>query len=220
MTDLLSLYRHRFPEADLPAKYRIWQVLCREFFQAHVKQDGSLLDLACGYGEFINNIQAAEKYAVDLNPDSPRFVKPPITFRKTLADQLDFLPDSSIDTVFTSNFLEHLPDKSALSNIFNEVKRVLRPGGHFLILGPNIRYLPGEYWDFYDHHLALSHLSLAEGLAMHGFVVERVVDRFLPYTTRSSLPQAPWLVSLYLKFPLVWKILGKQFFVVAVKSEA
>lgn len=218
MTDLVSLYRHRFPEADLPAKYGIWQVLCRDYFQQFVKPDGSLLDLACGYGEFVNNIRAAQKYAVDLNPDSPRFVHPPVTFKGTRADQLDFLPDDTLDTVFTSNFLEHLPDKAALSAVFNEVRRVLKPGGRFLVLGPNIRYLPGAYWDFYDHHLALSHQSLEEGLALHGFQAELVVDRFLPYTTRSALPQAPWLVSLYLKAPPIWKLLGKQFFVVARKA--
>ena len=31
-------------------------------------------------------------------------------------------------------------------------------------MGPNIRYLAAEYWDFYDHYLPLSHLSLEEGL--------------------------------------------------------
>jgi hypothetical protein len=45
-----------------------------------------------------------------------------------------------------------------------------------------------------------------------------VIPRFLPYTTKSRLPQAPWLVSLYLRFPLVWRILGKQTLVVASKA--
>ena len=41
-------------------------------------------------------------------------------------------------------------------------------------MGPNIRYLADRYWDFYDHHLALSHLSLEEGLVQAGYRVDRV----------------------------------------------
>jgi hypothetical protein len=45
-----------------------------------------------------------------------------------------------------------------------------------------------------------------------------VVTRFLPYTTKSPLPQAPWLVRLYLKVPLAWWFLGKQSLVIAEKQ--
>ena len=55
-----------------------------------------------------------------------------------------------------------------------------------MIMGPNLRYLPGEYWDFYDHHLGLTHASLCEILAIKGFQIERCVDRFLPYTTQGA----------------------------------
>jgi hypothetical protein len=54
-------------------------------------------------------------------------------------------------------------------------------------MGPNIRYAYREYWDYYDHYLPLSHLSLGEGLTQAGFAVERVSPRFLPYTMKSSL---------------------------------
>jgi hypothetical protein len=76
----------------------------------------------------------------------------------------------------------------------------------------------GAYWDFYDHHLPLTHNSLFEGLAIHGFIVDLIIDRFLPYTTKSSLPAHPWLISLYFKMPFVWPIFGRQFFVVARKE--
>jgi hypothetical protein len=52
---------------------------------------------------------------------------------------------------------------------------------------------------------------------MAGLEPRVVIPKFLPYTTKSRLPQAPWLVSLYLKIPLAWHILGKQALVVAYK---
>jgi len=220
MNDLAALYRNRFSEADLPGKRRIWEVLCRDFFQQYVSPDDSVLDIAAGYGEFINNIRSGRKFAVDLNPDTTEFLDDDVTFHQTAADQLTAFPDNVLDVVFTSNFLEHLPDKAALSRVFAEINRVLRPGGKVLIMGPNIRCIPGAYWDFFDHTLALSHATVAEGLLLHGFALDRVVDRFLPYTTRTALPQHPLLVSLYLKFPLAWKILGAQFFIVGHKELA
>jgi hypothetical protein len=44
-----------------------------------------------------------------------------------------------------------------------------------------------------------------------------IVPRFLPYTTRSALPQHQMLVALYLKIPILWRFLGKQFLVVGQK---
>lgn len=213
------LYRHRFSESELPAKNAIWKVLCRHFFQRYVDADkDTVLDLACGYGEFINNIKAKRKIAVDLNPDSPASLAPGIEFHATRANELGPIPDGSVDVVFTSNFFEHLPSKTVLSEVLREVHRMLRPGGKLIAMGPNIRYLPGEYWDFIDHHLPLSERSLAEALSISGFEMVQVVDRFLPYTTQSRLPQAAWLVRAYLLMPISWRFLGKQFLVIARKT--
>jgi hypothetical protein len=55
---------------------------------------------------------------------------------------------------------------------------------------------------------------------MQGFDIELCIDRFLPYSTQGSLPTHPWLVRLYLHVPLVWKLLGKQFLVVASKPKS
>jgi ubiquinone/menaquinone biosynthesis C-methylase UbiE len=216
-TDLASLYRHRFAEDERENKIRIWNVLCKDLFQSIVGDNKVVLDLACGYGEFINSIAAQKKYGVDLNPDSEKFVSRDVTLLKTAANRIP-LEANSVDVVFTSNFLEHLKTKEACNEVFLEVKRVLNSGGKFIIMGPNIRYLAAKYWDFYDHHLPLSHLSLAEGLSQSGYRIERMIPRFLPYTTiKTLLPQHPSLVALYLKVPLVWSILGRQFLAVAIK---
>ena len=214
MTDLASLYRQRFDADELEERRRLWRVLCRSFFQRHVPRDARLLDLACGYGEFLWGIEARTKHGLDLNPDSARYLPPGVTFHAGSAERVP-LPDASLDLVFCSNFLEHLPDKAAAGRVFAEVLRLLRPGGRFLVLGPNMRAVPAAYWDFWDHHLPLSDKSLAEGLLLAGFELEQVIPRFLPYSTKSHLPRADWLVASYLRLPLARRLLGKQFFVVA-----
>lgn len=217
MDELSSIYKARFSNTGLEKRKRVWNVLCSRFFQGYVPRSSTILDLACGYGEFINNIGASKKYAIDLNPDAPKFLEPDITFRLAPAYDLSHLASDSLDRVFTSNFLEHLPDKAACNAVLKEVRRVLKPGGQFMILGPNIRYAYREYWDYYDHYLPLSHLSLAEGLMLTGYTPKTIIDRFLPYTMNNTAPTADWIIDLYLRLPLAWKIFGKQFFVVAEK---
>jgi len=215
--NLSALYRNRFPEEELARKTAIWKVLCQRFFHRFVKPDATVVDLACGYGEFINNIDAGEKIALDLNEDARLHLDRGVRFERVNASEVGRLLDGRADVVFTSNFLEHLADRQALEELLDQVLLALKPGGRFMVMGPNLRYLPGRYWDFYDHTLGLTHLSLSEVLELKGFRIETCVDRFLPYTTRGALPTHPALVRAYLALPAVWRFLGKQFFIAACK---
>lgn len=218
--ELDKLYHQRFPEAELAQKQAIWQVLCTGYFSRYVKPTDTVVDIGAGYCEFINNIVAARKIAVDLNPDVRRFAKPEVEIVNESCTAIGRLDADSVDAVFMSNFLEHLPNKDMVLDTFRETRRILKPGGRVIVLQPNIRYLPGEYWDFFDHHTPLTERSLVEGLQLAGLDPTVVIARFLPYTTKSRLPKAAWLVSLYLKFPLAWRFLGKQALVVATKPGA
>lgn len=215
--NLSELYKIRFAEKELPRKNAIWRVICNEYLQNFVKPTDTVVDVACGYGEFLNNIHANKKIAVDLNADAKAFLDADVEYFQCEATNLSSVVSGTADTIFTSNFLEHLRGKKVLEEFLDQVMIALKPGGKFIILGPNLRYLPGQYWDFYDHHLGLTHLSLGEVLQLKGFTIDTCIDRFLPFTTQGALPTHPRLVWLYLKFPLIWKILGKQFLIVAIK---
>ena len=215
--ELSELYKIRFASEELPRKNAIWKVICSKYIQKFIKPSDTVVDIACGYGEFLNNIQAARKIAVDLNPDSKTFLGKDVEFHNVSADKLSDIITNGTDAVFTSNFLEHLPNKEALDVILSSIYASLKPGGRYIIFGPNLRYLPGQYWDFYDHHLGLTHLSLGEALQLKGFKIKTCVPRFLPYTTQGALPTHPFLVDLYLRMPFAWPIFGKQFFIVAEK---
>jgi len=216
--DLPQLYRTRFSQQDRTRKYALWKVLCEQFLQRYVRPSDVVVDLGAGYGEFINHIHCARKYAVDLNDETEHAVGPDVTFLKRRASQLSEIPTGSVDVVFTSNFFEHMTSKDELLSTLREAKRLLRPGGQIVILQPNIKYAYREYWDFLDHHIALSHESMAEALELTGFTVRECRPRFMPFSTKSSLPQSPLLVSIYLRItPLQW-LLGKQMFLVAAST--
>ncbi|QBG87102.1 class I SAM-dependent methyltransferase [Xanthomonas oryzae] len=217
--DLDVLYQHRFPKEELANKNRIWQVLCTQYFSRFVKPNETVVDIGAGYCEFINNIPAAHKIAVDLNPDVRRFAADGIRVINESCIAVSSIPSASVDAVFMSNFLEHLPTKDLVLQTLRESARMLKPGGRVIILQPNIRFLYDEYWDYLDHHTALSDRSLVEGVLMAGLEPQVVIPKFLPYTTKSRLPQAAWLVALYLRIPLAWHILGKQALVVAYKRD-
>jgi 2-polyprenyl-3-methyl-5-hydroxy-6-metoxy-1,4-benzoquinol methylase len=211
------LYHDRFSEDERARKLELWRILCAAFFQRYVRPDDVVLDLGAGYCEFINHIRCRSKYAVDLNPDTRSCASPDVTVLSTTSSRLDMLADGSVDVVFASNFFEHLPDKREFLATLGELRRVLRPGtGRLLILQPNIRLLHGAYWDFLDHHLALTDRSLAEAVRMAGLEPVEIRVRFLPYTTKSRFPQHALLVRAYLLLkPLQW-LFGKQTWMVAV----
>lgn len=214
---LPALYRRRFSEADRRRKAALWRMLCEQFLQRYVRPTDTALDLGAGYGDFINNIRCAKKYAVDLNDDTAGALDRDVVFLKRPAWQLDELTGDSVDVAFASNFFEHLATKDDLLATLRELRRVLRPRGRLLVLQPNIRYAYREYWDFFDHYLPLSHESLTEALELSGFRVVELRPRFLPYTTKSRLPQPAWLLYIYLRLRPLHRLFGKQMFVVAEK---
>lgn len=212
--ELAALYEARFSDREIHDKHVLWSTLCRSFLQQYVPEDGTVVDLGAGNCEFINAIQARRKIAVDLNADTGRWAAPGVEFLQVSSSQMGSLQDASVDTVFSSNFFEHLPDKPALLATLKESHRVLRPGGRIAVLMPNIRYVGARYWDYLDHYLPLTHLSLVEALQVSGFEVDRVIPRFLPYTVKGArVPVKAWLIRLYLRFPPAWHVMGGQMFV-------
>lgn len=216
--DVKALYARRFDERDRAWKAVVWKLLWTEAFRRYVRPDDVVLDVGAGDCDFINAVEARRRIAVDLNPDMAVHAAEGVETHVARAERLDFVDDGSVDVAFTSNFLEHLPDKAAVLAVLREVKRVLRPGGTFLLVGPNVRFLPGAYWDYFDHHVPLTDKSVAEALHLEGFEVAHVEPRFLPYTVKSRLPRAAFLVKGYLRTRRVFApVVGKQFFVVAKK---
>jgi SAM-dependent methyltransferase len=214
--ELKRIYARRFAQTAA-YRNRVWQLLTSSFFNRWIAPTDVVLDLGCGYGEFINNVTAACKYGMDLNADARKHLAKQVTFLEQDCSTAWAVPEGSLDVVFTSNFFEHLPDKQSLSSTLRQAYRGLRAGGRLIAMGPNIKYIHGAYWDFYDHHTCLTEQSLAEALEIEGFVLEKVVARFLPYTLVNSREYPLSWIRLYLALPWLWWTKGRQFLVIAKK---
>jgi SAM-dependent methyltransferase len=210
--DLMHLYRARFKGI---AEYRgkMWDVLTA-FFERWIPPDGAVLDLGCGYCEFINKVHCQQKFGMDLNPDSVRFAETATIVEQDCSQPWP-LKTASLDVVFTSNFFEHLPTKGMLESTLIQAFRCLKPGGRLIAMGPNIRYLAGTYWDFFDHYLPLTEKALVEVLTKVDFEMERCHDKFMPYTAVGKRQYPMGAIRAYLALPLAWRFLGKQFLVIA-----
>lgn len=212
--ELSKIYHRRFVRTAA-YRNRVWEVLTRSFFSRWVKPGDAVLDLGCGYGEFVNNIAAGRKLAMDLNPDAPAHLASGVEFLHQDCSQPWPAAAEGLDVVFTSNFFEHLPDKEALNRTLREALRCLKPGGRLIALGPNIKFLHGQYWDFYDHHIYLTEASLGEAMEVEGYEIEFIAPRFLPFTMVEAPEYPMGFVRTFIRVPLLWKIFGKQFLVVA-----
>lgn len=214
--ELDAIYARRFASTEA-RRNQVWQVLTRHFFQQWVRATDVVLDLGTGYCEFINNIMAAGKYALDLNPLTPQKAASDVKVITQDISETWHLPAESVNVVFTSNFFEHLSSKQELKHCLCEAYRVLKVKGLLIAMGPNIRCSYDVYWDFFDHALPLSDRSIVEGAELAGFRVERIIPRFLPFTMQRWFATHSFLIYCYLSIPLAWRVLGKQFLVVARK---
>jgi SAM-dependent methyltransferase len=106
--------------------------------RGYVRPEASVLDLGCGRGGVVELFWRDVKLAVGLDPDAPSLTghrARGMPILRGVGERLPFA-DDSFDLVVSVWVLEHLKEPRL---VFNEVRRVLRPGGHFVFLTPNLR---------------------------------------------------------------------------------
>jgi SAM-dependent methyltransferase len=190
-----------------PRREVVWQALWRYHFRHIVPADGCVLDIGCGYGDFINQVIARRRIALDAWPDFPRYLDAGVEPLVGDVTELRQLADHAVDFAFASNLFEHL-SQSAFAGVLDTLRSKLSPRGTLTILQPNYRYAYREYFDDYTHVTVYSHISIADFLAANGYEVLEVQPRFLPLTVKSRLPVSPWLIRAWLAAPI--KPTGKQ----------
>ncbi len=214
--DLDRIYDYRFKDVDHAKRGMVWQELSRYLFHA-MGAPARVLDPAAGMCEFINQVPAQERWAVDINgPFLEQHASREV--RRVIGDTLTAeLPTDHFDGIFVSNFLEHLGSQEEVARFLTKLHRHMRPGGRIAVMGPNFKFAYREYFDFADHTVVLSELGVAEHLYGAGFEVETIHPRFLPLSFRGRLPVSRPLVRTYLAMPWAWRFFGKQFLLIARK---
>lgn len=194
---------------------KVWKAI-NEYLQNFISENASVLDIGCGYGDFINGIKAKNKFAIDLNNKMHEFMSDKaIVFKEQSV--LDVFPneDESLDVIFASNLFEHFNDAELdilIKNVFSKLKR----NGILILIQPNIYYAYREYWDDYTHKKAFSHVSLNDFLVSYDFNVIHSKKQFIPFSLKSRLPKSYYLTKLYLFSPI--KPMGKQMLMIAKKK--
>lgn len=217
--DYQRIYEYRHQGVAQAKRQSVWNEIGAHVYAA-MGRPRRVLDPAAGRGEFINAIGGAdERWVVDAVDHGNEFLDAGV--KVIVADIFDAdLPDGYFDGIFVSNFLEHLESPEAIAAFLRKMLDVTAPGGRLAVLGPNFRYASREYFDCADHRLALTHVAVAEHLYASGWAVRSVAPRFIPYSFRSLLPASAALTRAYLKAPIAWRLLGKQFLVIAERPAA
>lgn len=189
-----------------PGRVKVWRAIT-EYLQPYVGQNKTVLDLGCGYGDFINLIQAKKKYGLDIGPDVKDYIGKDVTFINKPSTSLGGIANNSLDVVFSSNLMEHL-DRAQIDETMNGVKRAMKKGGTLILIGPNFRYAYKEYFDDYTHKTVFTHITLNDLMYEYGFKPVKVMPKFLPLSLKSRLPKSYLLTKMYLHSP--FKPMGKQ----------
>lgn len=134
--DVQNAYRERY--RTLRPGWRPSGDLLETIVRGYVTHDSRVLDLGCGRGGVAELFWRDVRLAAGLDPDASsladhRAAGMPVV--RGVAERLPFAADS-FDLIVSIWVLEHLDDPLGA---FIEVRRVLRPGGHFVFLTPNMR---------------------------------------------------------------------------------
>ena len=112
--------------------------LLEALVRSYVTPESSVLDLGCGRGGVVELFWREVRLATGLDPDSPSLSEhraPGMPAIRGVGERLPFA-DESFDLIVCLWVLEHLKEPAT---VLGEVRRVLRPGGHFVFLTPNLR---------------------------------------------------------------------------------
>jgi len=161
--------RKRLPTVveGLPAYYR---------YLPRPARKAALLDVGCGNGDFLRQVEPLGWYAVGLESD-------PKAHSLAAARKLNVvkgsvpntgMPDNFFDAVTLNHVIEHVHDPR---RVLAELFRLVKPGGRVILTTPNWRsygaQLFGRYWRGFEppRHLVLfTPDSLAAAVTKAGFV--------------------------------------------------
>ena len=80
----------------------LWRALWRYYFSKHILPGHCVIDLGCGYGDFVNAIVARRRIALDVWPELTRYLDPGVEAVVGSVIDLGFPADASVDFAFAT----------------------------------------------------------------------------------------------------------------------
>lgn len=123
---------------------------------------GSILDIGCATGEFLNTMKDHNWTVTGIEPDEQvrKAANEKYGINIFKENALDSLPAKSYDVITMWHVLEHVPQ---LNERIEQCKKLLKPGGYIFIAVPNSEsydaVLYKEFWAAYDVPRHLYHFS-------------------------------------------------------------
>jgi SAM-dependent methyltransferase len=166
-----------------------------------------ILEIGCGRGTLLHTLRTRDLDAVGVETSATRIEESrhaygSLPIEHVSGSALPF-PDAHFDLALSFDVFEHIPDSDAH---LAEVRRVLKPGGWYLLQTPNkwtnalfetIRWRSLSKWRV-DHCSLHSHKQLRRRLEAHGFDVAfddvKVVTPFFRDKVRRYLGRAGLLL--------------------------
>ena len=201
---------------------------CRALAPTPPAQSGTLLDLGCGQGEMSRHLRDLgwQVEGADVSEDNVARLKELgfVAHRMDLNEPLPFA-DASFDAVTLLDVLEHVVKAELL---VEEIHRILRPGGRFLLSTPNqafykrrLRALLGREPDEEGYHFRffirrkLRRLLERRGLRL----LRRRSIGFYPLMNRLQLRRLRGLPKMRVAIPAVLETLFAENFIWLLEKE-
>jgi SAM-dependent methyltransferase len=155
------------------ARRRIFLSLLDKYLKESPGGPSPILDVGCGTGTMLTYLaRYGDAEGIDVDADAIRYCHERGLTRVSQAgaDRLPFA-DGTFGLVTALDVIEHIDDDRAA---LHEVRRVLRPGGSFLVAVPAYRFLWGRQDDINLHKRRYQARELRERLTTAGFEVLRL----------------------------------------------
>jgi len=186
--------------AGLKPRLSMLKKLVRQHFPPDL--NAVILELGCGHGALIHVVRQMgyrNLQGVDGSPEQLAAAQRLGIDGVAQGDVMETLsrqPDGSLDCVVAFDLIEHFT-KNELIGLVDEVCRVLKSGGRWIIHTPNAESPFGNRMLFGDftHELAFTRTSLAQLLLSSGFSqVTCYEDQPVPHGLKSAVRWALWKV--------------------------
>lgn len=149
------------------------------YFAPYCDGDSILLDYGCGDGTMLRKLPAKKKIGVEVNPHCHKKIQElnnGLSCPLNVFDNIESIEDNAAEIVISNHCLEHVQSPYY---VLKEIKRVLVPGGIFVMVTPyddwrqkdQSKWSPG---DRQNHLYTWSPVNLGNLLVEVGFDVQEV----------------------------------------------